>query len=90
MRIEKHFPLVDKTGLVGGMIAPSEGWASPVDFTMAIAKGVRARGGSILEGVKVTDIITENGRVSGVETNQGMIETEFVVNCAGTLGPCHW
>jgi len=81
--IEKHYPLINKKGLVGGMLAPAEGWASPVDFTMAIAKGVRQRGGKIFEGVSVTDINTDNGRVSGVETDQGMIETDFVVNCAG-------
>ncbi len=81
--IEKHYPLIEKKGLVGGMIAPSEGWASPVDFTMAIAKGVRLRGGKIIEGIKVTDILTDNGCVTGVETDQGRIETDFVVNCAG-------
>ncbi len=81
--IEKHYPLIDKTGLVGGMIAPSEGWASPVDFTMAIAKGVRARGGKILEGVAVRDVLVNNGKVTGVETSHGRIETDFVVNCAG-------
>ncbi len=81
--IEKHYPLIEKKGLVGGMFAPSEGWASPVDFTMAIAKGVRLRGGKIFEGVKVTGVLSESGQVTGVETDQGHIKTDFVVNCAG-------
>lgn len=81
--IEKHYPLIDKSGLVGGMFAPTEGWASPVDFTMAIAKGVRQRGGKIVEGAKVTGILRDGNKVTGVDADQGRIEADFVVNCAG-------
>merc|ERR1719191_1105841 len=50
---------------------------------MAIAKGARMQGATILEGVAVTGVMSERGRVTGVETTSGNIKTEYVVNCAG-------
>ena len=76
-------PLVNCDDLIGGMFAPAEGWVSPVDFTMAIASGARARGVRIKEGVAVTGVLKENGRVAGVDTTKGRIAADFVVNCAG-------
>lgn len=79
----EHYPLLNPDGLIGGMMSPHEGWVSPVDFTMAIAKGARMGGARLLEGISVTNIETENGQVAGVITDQGRIQTKTVVNCAG-------
>jgi 4-methylaminobutanoate oxidase (formaldehyde-forming) len=40
-------------------------------------------GARILEETKVTGITQEKGRVSGVVTDKGVIEAEYVVNCGG-------
>ncbi len=50
---------------------------------MALAKGARLQGATILEGVPVTGVLQRNGAVSGVSTPYGDIECEYVVNCAG-------
>ena len=67
----------------GGVYLAKDGQADPVNITQALAKGARARGAKIIEGVKVTAINQKDGVVSGVSTLQGEIKTEYVVNCGG-------
>ena len=40
-------------------------------------------GAQIFEGVAVTGVNQKDGRVTGVETDRGAIEAEYVVNCGG-------
>ena len=79
-------PLIDTDQAVGGIYVPNDGQTSPIDTTMALAKGARMGGARILEDVKVTAVRQKDGRVTGVETDHGPIEAEFVVNCAGMWG----
>ena len=51
-----------------------------------MARGATQNGASIREHVKVTAIMREKGRVTGVVTDQGSIRAEVVVNCAGMWG----
>ncbi|MBM3565376.1 MAG: FAD-dependent oxidoreductase [Alphaproteobacteria bacterium] len=81
--IKARWPLLETNDLVGGIFLPSDGKANPVDVTMALAKGARRRGARVLEDTKVTGIRVEGGRVRGVATDRGEIETDIVVNCAG-------
>ena len=41
------------------------------------------RGVKIFEGVPATGVLQKNGRVTGVSTPFGDIQTDYVVNCAG-------
>jgi glycine cleavage system aminomethyltransferase T/glycine/D-amino acid oxidase-like deaminating enzyme len=77
------FPLADTSDLLAGVYVPGDGRVNPVDVTMALAKGARAQGVSIVEGVTVEEVLTQNHRVVGVRTSQGDIECEQVVNAAG-------
>ena len=52
----------------------------------AFVRGARNRGARCLEGVRVTAVHRENGRVTGVATDAGDIRADFVVNCAGLWG----
>ena len=65
------------------MWLPKDGQADPVNITQALAKGARHFGVSIYQGVKVTGIRQDRGRVTGVDTVQGPIDAEFVVNAGG-------
>ena len=47
----------------------------------------KALGARIVQGVTVTGVETERGRVTAVNTDQGRIETEVVVNAAAGMGP---
>jgi 4-methylaminobutanoate oxidase (formaldehyde-forming) len=80
---EEMWPLLNTDDLVGAAYIPGDGHTSPVDTTMALAKGARDRGVSIVEGVAVTSIRVENERVVGVETEHGYVEAETVVLAGG-------
>jgi len=77
------FPLARTDDLLAGFYVPTDGRANPVDVTMALAKGARLAGASIVEGVPVTGFTTAAGAVTGVRTSFGDVEAEIVVNCAG-------
>jgi glycine cleavage system aminomethyltransferase T/glycine/D-amino acid oxidase-like deaminating enzyme len=77
------FPLVDTSDLIGGTFVEHDGKGNPIEITMAFIKGARARGAKCIEGIRVDDVLIENQRVKGVVTDQGTIETDFVVNCGG-------
>ena len=77
------WPLMDVSDVVGAAFLPTDGQANPSDITQSLAKGARMHGAKILEGVRVTGVVVEEGRVAGVETGQGTIRCEKVVNCAG-------
>jgi 4-methylaminobutanoate oxidase (formaldehyde-forming) len=77
------FPLARTDDVLAGFYVAEDGRANPVDATMALAKGARMAGASVIEGVPVTDVLTARGAVTGVRTPYGDIEAEYVVNCAG-------
>lgn len=81
--VQNLFPLIDTTGIIGGTWVEHDGKASPTDVTMAYIKGARGRGVQCIEGVTVTNVLQNNGRVTGVETDFGTIQTDFVVNAGG-------
>ena len=80
--IEKY-PHLNVEDAVGGVWLPKDGQADPVNITQALAKGARNFGVKIIQGVKVTDIHQANGQATGVMTDQGPIEAEYVVNAGG-------
>ena len=79
----ERYPLMRTDDLVGAVWIASDGKANPTDITQALARGARARGAQIHEGVTVTGVRIESGRVSAVESTEGTIATEILVNCAG-------
>ncbi|HVE50368.1 MAG TPA: FAD-dependent oxidoreductase [Casimicrobiaceae bacterium] len=73
--------------LAGAVWIPGDGKANPTDLAMSLAKGARTRGATIIEGVEVTRVDIDRGRVRGVAWNDGEasgeIVCETIVNCAG-------
>jgi glycine cleavage system aminomethyltransferase T/glycine/D-amino acid oxidase-like deaminating enzyme len=81
--IKKLFPIAKVDDLLAGFYVADDGVVNPVDATIALAKGARMQGVTVLEDLPATGILEKNGRVTGVRTPQGDIEAEYVVNCAG-------
>ena len=77
------YPGLETKDVVGGVYLDKDGQADPVNITQALAKGARAMGAKIIEGIKVTDVQTQNGRATGVMTEHGPIAADYVVNCGG-------
>lgn len=80
---QEMWPLMQVDDIVGAFHFPQDARTNPTDTTQALAKGARMGGATILENIKVTDILTENGKAVGVETEQGTIKADVVVNCGG-------
>ena len=82
---ERH-PLLDPNPLYGGLFTPGNGVGWPVRAAEAMAAGAGDAAAFHGETV-VTDIVVEKGRVAAVATEQGQIDTEEVLICAGIWGP---
>jgi len=82
-----RFPLMSTDGVLGAAWLPTDGWLDPSGLTRALAAGARKRGATILPHTRVTGILLAGGRVSGVQTELGLIQTELVVNAAGVAAP---
>ncbi len=76
-------PIVNVDDVVGGIHIPSDGYANAVDITQALAKGARTGGARVFENTKVTRIRHNGDRVTGVDTEQGSIDADYVVICGG-------
>ena len=82
-QVKDLFPLARTDDLLAGFYVKEDGRADPVGVTMALAKGARMQGAKIIENVAVTGLLQKRGAVTGVRTEYGDIEAEYVVNCAG-------
>ena len=78
-----RYPILETSDLVGAIWLPLDGTANPTDVTQSLAKGARMRGAQIFERVRVIGVSTRDGVVTGVQTDQGDIEAQIVVNCGG-------
>ncbi len=79
----ESWPFLNTEDLIGAVAIPGDGQTSPVDTTMALAKGAKDMGVRIVEGVAVEGLRVEHGRIVGVETEVGPVESETVVLAAG-------
>jgi len=81
--IAERYPLINTDDLHGGIHIPSDGYANAIDITQALAKGARSNGAQIFQNTKVTSILQDGDKVTGVSTPDGDIEAEYVVICGG-------
>ncbi|GLQ06619.1 GcvT family protein [Sneathiella chinensis] len=79
----KIWPLMRTDDVKGAVWLPGDGKANPTDLTQSLAKGARKGGALVLENIRVTDVSVDAGRPVAVETDQGRIACEYVVNAAG-------
>jgi glycine cleavage system aminomethyltransferase T/glycine/D-amino acid oxidase-like deaminating enzyme len=81
--VKELWPLARTDDVLAGFYTAEDGRTNPVDTTMAVAKGAKMGGARIFEETGVVGIKTANGCVTGVATDRGDIEAEYVVNCCG-------
>lgn len=82
-QVAELFPLCEVKDVLAGFYVEGDGRANPVDATMALAKGARQKGATVLELTPALEVLTRQGAVAGVRTPQGDIAAEVVVNCTG-------
>jgi 4-methylaminobutanoate oxidase (formaldehyde-forming) len=84
---QKMFPPMTTDGVLGAAYLPTDGYIDPSQLTFALVEGARRRGAEIDEDTRVTGVEVREGRVGGVITDRGEIETELVVNAGGMFAP---
>src|SRR5262249_53397629 len=62
---------------------PDSGFADPNATTFAIAEAARRIGVTLEMGCEVTRVVTQHGRVTGVETSEGPVAAPVVVLVPG-------
>src|SRR6266699_1698142 len=80
---QRLFPSMSTEGVLGAAYLPTDGYIDPSQLTQALAEGARRRGAEIYTNTRVAEITVEGGRVTGVVTDRGSIESEIVVNSGG-------
>lgn len=79
-------PYLNVEDVGGGAYEPGAGCADGAMATAVYAQRARDHGATILQSVEVTAITTDAGRVTGVETPQGLFSAPVVINAAGPWG----
>lgn len=80
---KERWPLMNADDVLGAVWSPDDGRVSPSDVCAALVKGAKTLGAKIFERTGVTGILTENGRVKGVETDKGTIMCDAIALCTG-------
>ncbi|SLK02404.1 NAD(P)/FAD-dependent oxidoreductase [Novosphingobium mathurense] len=80
--IARHIPEGSRKW-IGGVSSPNDGKAEPALAAPAIALGARAHGATIHQGCAARSLDITNGRVVGVNTEQGLIKADAVLCSAG-------
>jgi sarcosine oxidase subunit beta len=76
-------PQLDIDGLVGATFCPLDGYATPESVVQGYASAARRLGVQIRQGEQVTRVVTNHGRVIGVDVGDEHISTPAVVCAAG-------
>ncbi len=81
--VRELYPLINTDDVIGGTWISTDGQINPIDVTQALTRGARNGGAQIFEDVKVTRILHDGARATGVQTDEGTIVADQVVLCAG-------
>ncbi|MEM9319944.1 MAG: FAD-dependent oxidoreductase [Pseudomonadota bacterium] len=79
---QARYPFLETHDLAGALYDPADGDIDPAQLTQALAKGARDLGATIVRFCPATGVRRED-RDWIVETSQGEIRCEIVVNAAG-------
>lgn len=82
-RLKEVEPLIDPTGLLGGLFHADEGQVDPFRLIWGYLLRARQRGLKEFYYNQVTGFSVQSGQIVGVETPLGRFSSDFVVLCTG-------
>ena len=80
----RFVPEMNLDGLLGATFGPDDGYCDPHAVAMGYLTRAREHGVQLLRGTPVTAIRVEAGQVTAVETPQGRLGCDTLVNAAGS------
>jgi 4-methylaminobutanoate oxidase (formaldehyde-forming) len=81
--VREKWPLMRIDDLRGGAWLADDGKVIPKETAIALATGARQRSATIVEGVRVSNIVHRKRRAIGVATDRGPVSADYVVICGG-------
>ncbi len=79
----RFVPRMRTDDLVGATFGPDDGYCDPYGIAMGYLRAAQGLGARLQRATAVTGFALGGGRVTGVQTSQGPIACETVVNAAG-------
>lgn len=80
---KRRWPLMDFSSATAVLWCPSDGYMTPNCVVNSYAHQCRQLGVRIVTGAAVQRIEVKNGRVTGVQTDQGFAQCRYLINAAG-------
>jgi sarcosine dehydrogenase len=77
------FPLIEEKGIEGAAFIPSDGYVDPWSLCQAVATAARKQGANIRQNVEVLDFNIKGGRITSVETSEGLWEADTIILATG-------
>jgi len=81
--VRSFWPMANCDDVIGAVYSPDDGRVNPSDFCQALVKGAKANGAKVFENTAVTGFVKSGGRIAGVKTSNGTIQTDTVIICGG-------
>lgn len=86
--VKEKVPVLDERAIIGGLFTAGAGIGAPVVAAEAMARAASQNGAVAFHGhTRVTAIERAGRQIKAVVTDQGRIETDMVLICAGIWGP---
>jgi sarcosine oxidase subunit beta len=81
--IRHRLPMMNLNDVIAGTYNSKDGLADPNSVVMGYVSAAQRMGVNALTQVEVTGIQVKGGKITGIDTNQGVIIAPIVVNAAG-------
>jgi sarcosine oxidase subunit beta len=85
--IARRLPLVNVEGVLAATVYARDGLCDPASLVQGYVANARRLGAHLFNDTQAVAIRTASGRISAVETSQGIIQTPVVVNACGAWAP---
>ena len=82
-QVSERYPYINTKDLVLATFCQKDGHANPHKAVIGYAQAARRMGAKIYTHTEVLGIDVQNGKVVGVDTNQGYFKCDAVVNASG-------
>ena len=79
-------PLLNRERILGAVFSADDGTTNPIFLVISLNLQAQKLGAKIFHHTEVKGIEVQGGKVKGVITDKGTIQTETVVNAAGSWG----